>query len=323
MSPEEKKPEAEREASSSSAEESAAGGAGAPPAGAEERKEYPPVGSAEEKTQIKMSAEMEAALAEAESFYTEKEGAPAGARESKAPGGGFDPNVVEPEDRTPIKPPDPRELELRLQILDLRQALRDKEQELEKKIQELRQNADQVRLLQKRFDDYKARVMKEKADWFNYGHEPLLKEMLQVADNLERAVSHAQKDVDPAALLEGVSLILRQFQAVLTKFGVTPVAAAGEPFNPEWHQAMAQVVDETVPADIVLQVHQKGYKLKDRLLRPAMVVVSAGPAAGKTAAAKEELAHDGGDKPGGGEKVPGPPDKEKDAGKDGGKSRPE
>lgn len=239
---------------------------------------------------LKMSPELEAALAEAEA-HVEGKGAVAApaekAAESSGPEPAFDPNAVEAVTaEAPVALPTPEELKLKMQILDLRSQLRGKDKELEQKVQELRQNAEQVRLVQRQFEGYKTRAMKEKADWFNYGHEPVLKELLQVADNLERALSHAAAEADPAALMEGVSLILRQLIGLLSKFSVSEVAAAGQVFNPEWHQAMVQIEDDQKPANTILEVHQKGYSLKDRLLRPAMVVVSK-----KSEAAQEAAAH--------------------------------
>jgi molecular chaperone GrpE len=223
----------------------------------------------------KALAEAEAALsAPAEAADRETAGPPDQDGGAAAEGGPqFDPNRA-PQTAEPPPPPSPREMELKMQILDLRQKCRGVEQEIEKKVKEIKINHDQAQHIQKQFDSYKSRVMKEKADWFNYGHEPVIKEILPVLDNLERALAHAGEAADPSAIAEGVALILRQFQAVLEKFAVKPLDPAGECFNPEFHQAMMQVEDDKVPPNTVVQVSQKGYMLKDRLLRPAMVAVS-------------------------------------------------
>jgi molecular chaperone GrpE len=190
----------------------------------------------------------------------------------------FDPNkVAEVEAVEKPAAPSPKELELRMQILELRQKLREAEGESEKRVKEIKLNKEQAQHIQAQFDSYKARVMKEKADTFNYGHEPLLKEMLAVVDNLERALTHAGENLDPASVIEGVNLILRQMKGLLEKFGVKEIMPLGEPFNPEFHQAMMQTEDREAKPNTVVQVHQKGYLLKDRLLRAAMVVVSKGP----------------------------------------------
>ncbi len=187
----------------------------------------------------------------------------------------FDPNKVdEYEQEAPPPAPTPAEMELKMQVLELRQKLRDKETELEKKLKEMKQNAEQARHIQKQFESYKQRANKEKADWFNYGHEPILKELLAVKDNLERAVHHAEDSSDINSLRDGVKLTLRQFNSILEKFGVSPIKAQGEPFNPEYHQAMMQMEDNSVPGGTIIDEHQQGYILKDRLLRPSMVTVS-------------------------------------------------
>ncbi|HUT52457.1 MAG TPA: nucleotide exchange factor GrpE [bacterium] len=247
--------------------------------------ESPPSGSGEqaaggqgtpEERDLEISDELKQALEEAEAHFggAARDAAPAAAPAEPEPGDEeFDPNRA-PQTIEPPPPPSPKEMEFKMQVLGLRQKCRDAEQEIEKKIKEIKQNRDQAQHIQKQFEAYKARVMKEKADWFNYGHEPILKEILTVVDNLERALAHAGEAADMSAVQEGVALILRQFQAVLEKFGVKPLDPAGECFNPEFHQAMMQVEDDKVPPHTVVQVSQKGYTLKDRLLRPAMVVVS-------------------------------------------------
>ena len=186
----------------------------------------------------------------------------------------FDPNQPPAPAEPPPAEPSKKEMELKMQILDLRQQLRNKDKEVEQRLKDVKQNAEQARMLQSQLEGSKVRAMKEKADWFNYGHEPVLKELLQVVDNLERALVHGAKDTDPAALCAGVDLIQRQLLAVLAKFGATPMETKGQPFNPEAHQAMSQVEDDSVPPGTVVEEYQKGYRLKDRLLRPAMVLVS-------------------------------------------------
>ena len=99
----------------------------------------------------------------------------------------------------------------------------------------------------------------------------VLKEMLPVMDNLERAVAHGSGEGD--AVLEGVRLVLRQFASALERLEVTPVLAEGQPFDPNLHEAIGQQESDAPPGTVV-SVLQKGYRLADRLLRPAMVVVA-------------------------------------------------
>lgn len=220
-------------------------------------------GPAADAPSLELSDEMKRAIEEAAELVEGKPAAPAD----------FDPNRPPAAEAAP-REPSKKEVELKLQILELRQQLRDKDKEIEQRLKEVKQNADQARMVQGQLEGYKVRAQREKADWFNYGHEPLLKELLPVVDNLERALAHAGKDTDPAALLTGVELIHKMLLSALAKFGATPVESQGQPFNPEVHQAMSQVVCEAVAPGTVMEEFQKGYRLKDRLLRPAMVVVS-------------------------------------------------
>lgn len=108
----------------------------------------------------------------------------------------------------------------------------------------------------------------------------VLKEMLPVVDNLERAIEHAaQAGTNP--IVEGVQLVLRQFMSAFERLDVTPVEAAGQPFDPNLHEAISQTESDAPPGTVV-QVLQRGYRSGDRLLRPALVVVAKAPAA-KTA----------------------------------------
>lgn len=125
------------------------------------------------------------------------------------------------------------------------------------------------------FDNYKKRTTREMRDVVRYANEKLLKELLSVADNLERAITSAQQDnAEDDALLEGVRLTLNEIEKILERHNVQPVKALGEPFDPNFHQAMMQAESEDQPVNTVIQEMQKGYVLHDRLLRPAMVVVS-------------------------------------------------
>jgi molecular chaperone GrpE len=110
--------------------------------------------------------------------------------------------------------------------------------------------------------------------------QKVLKEMLPVVDNLERAIEHAVAGSGTNAIVEGVQLVLRQLMTAFERLGVTPVDAMGQPFDPNLHEAISQVESEAPPGSVV-QVLQKGYKSGDRLIRPALVVVAKAPAAAK------------------------------------------
>ena len=101
----------------------------------------------------------------------------------------------------------------------------------------------------------------------------VLKEMLPVVDNLERAIEHATAQTGTNPIVEGVQLVLRQFLTAFERLEVTPVEAAGQPFDPNLHEAISQQESDAAPGTVV-QVLQRGYKSGDRLLRPALVVVA-------------------------------------------------
>jgi molecular chaperone GrpE len=133
-------------------------------------------------------------------------------------------------------------------------------------------------------DNLRKRSQREKEDLAKFGNETLLREMLPVIDNLERAVAHAVEDKTTDGLLEGVRLTLDQFSKVLEKFQVVPIEALGQVFDPAHHQAMGQLETEDYPANTVVQELQKGYLLNERLLRPAMVMIAKAPVARAEAA---------------------------------------
>lgn len=153
------------------------------------------------------------------------------------------------------------------------------EDDPEAKLKAAEQKADEYydRLLRTsaEFDNYKKRTTREMRDTVRYANEKLFKELLFVVDNLERAIESAQQESsDDDPVLQGVRLTLSEVEKILERHNVKPVTALGEPFDPNFHQAMMQQETEEHPANMVVNEMQKGYLLHDRLLRPAMVVVS-------------------------------------------------
>jgi len=122
------------------------------------------------------------------------------------------------------------------------------------------------------FDNFKKRAVKEKEDVQRFGIERLLKDFLPVMDNLERALDHAEQH-DPRQVIEGVRLVQKLFETTLAKHGVTGFSAVGKPFDPALHEALMQQESDE-PAGTVVSEMAKGYKLNDRLVRPAAVVVA-------------------------------------------------
>jgi molecular chaperone GrpE len=122
------------------------------------------------------------------------------------------------------------------------------------------------------FDNFKKRAQKEKEDVQKFGSERLLKDFLPVLDNLERALDHAEQH-DPMAVVEGVKLVQKLFETTLAKHGVVGFSAVGKPFDPSVHEALMQQESDADPGTVVSEM-AKGYKLHDRLVRPAAVVVA-------------------------------------------------
>jgi molecular chaperone GrpE len=149
----------------------------------------------------------------------------------------------------------------------LRQQLRVKEEEAKNNYERfIRQTAE--------VENFKKRALRDKEDAIRYANETLVKELLPIIDNLERAISHARGSGNGASLVEGVEMILKGLFDALGKYGVSQISAMGQPFDPQLHEAMAQVETDTGEPNTVLEEHQKVYLLKDRLLRPSLVTVA-------------------------------------------------
>jgi molecular chaperone GrpE len=135
----------------------------------------------------------------------------------------------------------------------------------------------QERWIRERADaeNLKKRTARERAEAVRFGTENLVRDLLPIVDNLERALQAAQGGGNGHPLVEGVSLVLKGLLDVLARHGVTRVEAEGTQFDPARHEAVAHVESEHEP-NAVIQEHQAGYRLHDRLLRPAMVTVSKG-----------------------------------------------
>jgi molecular chaperone GrpE len=126
-------------------------------------------------------------------------------------------------------------------------------------------------------DNFRKRAQREKEDLVKFSNETILRELLPVIDNLERALQHAASDGEKG-LLQGVELTLGQFNKVLEKFKVVAIEPLGELFDSARHEAMGQIDSAEQPPNTVVQLLQKGYLLNDRLLRPALVLIAKAPA---------------------------------------------
>jgi len=147
--------------------------------------------------------------------------------------------------------------------------------QLEEKARESSEYYDKWLRLGAEFENFKKRNQKEKADLMKFGNESLLKSLLPVLDNLGRAIQHGKAAKENASLLEGVELVQKEFLTILDKFGVKPIQAEGEVFDPEKHEAISQQ-ESDLESNRVVSAVQDGYLYHDRLLRPARVIVSRG-----------------------------------------------
>jgi len=154
-------------------------------------------------------------------------------------------------------------------------------EELHKKIEEkeeaLKTLHNKHLYLQADFENFKKQKIKEKQELLMFGNEVLIKELLPILDNLERALEHASTPENSESIVEGVKMILSEFLKVLEKSGVTRVDAIGKKFDPTLHEAVFQEARDDVEPGTVISEFQKGYLLNGRLIRPSHVIVSKAP----------------------------------------------
>lgn len=147
-------------------------------------------------------------------------------------------------------------------------------QQLEAKEQEANSNYDRLLRQTAELDNFKKRTARERDDAIRFANEALVKDLLPVVDNLERAVAHASGGGNGKPLVEGVELVLRQLLDVLIKHGAVQIQAVGQPFDPAKHEAMVQVESSDHETNSIVEEFQKGYIFRERLLRPALVSVA-------------------------------------------------
>ena len=147
--------------------------------------------------------------------------------------------------------------------------------ELESKEEELKQTHDRMLRVSADYENFKKRSAREIAEFRKYANQALLKEMQPVVDNLELAMKSTEgnRDIDKS-LVEGLEITRNEILKVMEKFHVKPVKAIGEPFDPEFHEAVMRQESDEFPENTVISEFQKGYLIHNRLLRPAMVVVA-------------------------------------------------
>ncbi len=227
----------------------------------QERRDAPPpdaeLGTGSDRSDAPAPQDPQAAAADSEGRETADENAASPASEATDTDGGPDAPAAD------LAEPDPVEEVARLQA----------------ELAETTARYDDLLLRERaELDNFKRRMQRDKIEAVRFAAEPLLRDVLPVVDNLERAVEHARDAEEGSALVEGVEMVLRALSDVLEKHGVTRVAACGAPFDPGVHQAVAHVEDGAAEPNTVLDEHQSGYRFHERLLRPAMVSVAKAPA---------------------------------------------
>lgn len=128
------------------------------------------------------------------------------------------------------------------------------------------------------FENYKKRAAREKEDATKYANRSLLERLVAIVDNFELGLSAARADAEKSQIYSGMNLVLKQLNDFLAENGVQPIEAEGQKFDPNLHEAIAQEPSEEVREGNVIRQTRRGYRLRDRLLRPSAVVVSSGPA---------------------------------------------
>lgn len=157
--------------------------------------------------------------------------------------------------------------------------------ELEEARAETARIKDQLLRTAADFDNFRKRTRREFDDAVRRGREELLRELLPVFDNLERAVVHAEQATDAKSVAEGVGMVLKQFADSLGRAGIRRIESVGRPFDPTQHEAIQQIETSDQPAGTIVAEVQPGYAMGDRLVRAAMVVVAKPPQAQNGAAA--------------------------------------
>jgi molecular chaperone GrpE len=143
---------------------------------------------------------------------------------------------------------------------------------LQAKEKECEEYLDMLKRTMADFDNFRKRTLKEKEGLYDEGFSEAVKQFLPVLDNFERAVAY--NDKENINIIEGIEMILKMFKEVLQKIGVEEIPSMGEKFNPNYHNAIVHIEDESYDENIIVDVMQKGYKYNDKILRYSMVKVA-------------------------------------------------
>lgn len=168
-----------------------------------------------------------------------------------------DENKVETEKAEEVKPKEKKKSKSALEIEKLRA--------------ELESTNDLLLRTAAEFDNYKKRTEREKMTVAEFAKAGLIKQLLPILDNIDRA---AGIDKETPDYIKGIEMIVKQFEGIATNLGITEIAAVGDTFNPEMHEAVMHIQDENLGENVIAQVLQKGYKIGDTVVRAAMVKVA-------------------------------------------------
>jgi molecular chaperone GrpE len=152
-----------------------------------------------------------------------------------------------------------------------------KDETTEKLRGELEQTKDRALRLQAELDNYRKRASRELEDQLKYANMGILRELLPVVDNIQRAIEHAGNSSDSASLLEGFKMVGGQLQSVLEKHDCKKIDALHVAFDPNLHHAISQMPSAEYPPYTIILVSQEGYQLHDRVVRPSQVIVATAP----------------------------------------------
>ncbi len=147
-------------------------------------------------------------------------------------------------------------------------------EERDKLSEEVKQLNDKYMRLYAEFENYKKRVLKDKEEVIKYANEEIIYQLLAVIDSLELALKHATNENVPKGFIEGVEFTLKELKKILGNFGLSTIESEGKPFDPSVHHAMTQVERDDLEENMVVEEMRKGYMLRDKVLRPALVAVS-------------------------------------------------
>ncbi len=149
------------------------------------------------------------------------------------------------------------------------------EDPLEKMTKDKEALEDNLLRLRADFENYKKRVARDRKELIQHGNEALLKDLLPTVDNVERILTYGPQEGNWKSFQEGIELVLSEIHKTFSQYGVQPIEALDKEFDPGLHEAMQRLETDDTPADTVVEVFQKGYTFRDRLLRPSLVSVAA------------------------------------------------